>query len=318
MTKNDSVVKQASDNRNELRDTAVIGAVGTGSSLLTNHIQDKLGLNGLKAKPPIQLGASSSMFKNPLKAMRSALASPGFRRAAKIGAIGGAIGLAGDYAAVKINNKMHTKQSSDNIYLEKISSWYVPTPETDKGLALQNTVIDVGTTLMPVSRLIKGVSPIVVGGSQGRDFRGIVNEEVRAGLTSTGKGLGYGLGGAATLGLAGAGIGKLLGNARMAKYTANIVGKVGSMIHNKVYTGPKITPKGLLDTIAGYAPDKVKAILEHKNLGAISGAAFGAGAGLVSGGVVGSVKGNYDGRLASIRNQINAGTLQGVENTKHN
>jgi hypothetical protein len=129
MTTNKYLIKaSASKDNHEIRDTAVIGGVGTASSLVTNHIQDRLGLNGAKPssapkkttlmdkvksmgkKAPIKQTSfadkAKSFVKNPGKAMASLAKNPSFKRNAKIGAIGGAIGLVGDYAAVKLNKKL--------------------------------------------------------------------------------------------------------------------------------------------------------------------------------------------------------------------
>lgn len=122
-----SMVKQAKESNNDLRDTGIIGAVGTASSLITNNIQDKMGLNGAKAKVKSVASKASlldrvkSTIKSPVKAMSKTFANPGFKRAAKIGAIGGAVGLAGDYAAVKLNKKLEKSAGEiSNVYLDKI------------------------------------------------------------------------------------------------------------------------------------------------------------------------------------------------------
>jgi hypothetical protein len=129
MTTNKYLIKaSASKENHEIRDTAVIGGVGTASSLVTNHIQDRLGLNGTKPssapkkttlmdkvksmgkkvpiKEPSLADKAKSFVKNPGKALSSLAKNPSFKRNAKIGAIGGAIGLVGDYAAVKLNKKL--------------------------------------------------------------------------------------------------------------------------------------------------------------------------------------------------------------------
>jgi hypothetical protein len=115
------MIKEA-DDKNELRDTAVIGAVGTGSSLLSNHIANKMGINGPVAKAPAAteplLSRVGKFFKNPGPVLKS----QGFKNTLKIGALGGAIGLAGDYAAVKINKALEKKAS--NKYLEKAAEIY--------------------------------------------------------------------------------------------------------------------------------------------------------------------------------------------------
>lgn len=124
-----SMVKQAKESNNDLRDTGIIGAVGTASSLITNNIQDRMGLNGAKAKPNLKAPSVSlldrvkSTIKSPIKTMSKTFSTPGFRRAAKIGAIGGAVGLAGDYAAVKLNKKLEkSAEEISNIYLDKIQN----------------------------------------------------------------------------------------------------------------------------------------------------------------------------------------------------
>lgn len=123
----DSMVKQAKDNNNDLRDTGIIGAVGTASSLITNNIQDRMGLNGAKAKVKSVASKASTMdrvksiIKSPMKSMSKTFSNPGFKRAAKIGGIGGAVGLAGDYAAVKLNKKLEkSAEEISNAYLDKI------------------------------------------------------------------------------------------------------------------------------------------------------------------------------------------------------
>ena len=122
-----SMVKQAKESNNDLRDTGIIGAVGTASSLITNNIQDRMGLNGVKAKAKSVVSKASMMdrvkstIKSPIKTMSKTFANPGFKRAAKIGAIGGAVGLAGDYAAVKLNKKLEkSAEEISNVYLDKI------------------------------------------------------------------------------------------------------------------------------------------------------------------------------------------------------
>lgn len=129
----DSMVKQAKESNNDLRDTGIIGAVGTASSLITNNIQDRMGLNGTKAKAKVVaskaplLDRVKSIIKSPVKTMSKTFSNPGFKRAAKIGAIGGAVGLAGDYAAVKLNKKLEKSASeSSNIYLDKIQDIFNP------------------------------------------------------------------------------------------------------------------------------------------------------------------------------------------------
>lgn len=116
LNNNSSLVKQAKKKNNEIRETGIIGAVGTASSLATNALQDKLGLNGAKPKATAKTATS---FKSPIKALGAAMKSPGMKRGLKIGAIGGAIGLAGDYAAVKINKRLEKKA-----YLEKVAEMY--------------------------------------------------------------------------------------------------------------------------------------------------------------------------------------------------
>lgn len=116
-----SAMTKEADDKSELRDTAVIGAVGTGSSLMSNHIANRMGLNGTirptpKPSEPL-LSRVGSFLKNPMPVLKS----QGFKNTLKIGALGGAIGLAGDYAAVKINKALEKK--AYNKYLEKASSW---------------------------------------------------------------------------------------------------------------------------------------------------------------------------------------------------
>lgn len=124
-----AMVKEAeAETKSELRDTAVIGAVGTGTSLLTNHISNKMGLNGTikkvskKVKPTSLASKISKFVKNPGPVLKS----PGFRNTLKIGALGGTVGLIGDYAAVKINKSLE-KKASENTYLEKIAEMYLYT-----------------------------------------------------------------------------------------------------------------------------------------------------------------------------------------------
>jgi hypothetical protein len=117
-----SMVKQAG--KSELRDTAVIGATGVGTGLISNHVVNKLELNGKIAgktaeKSTPLMSKLRTLAKNPGKVIGTALKSKGFRNGAKIGAIGGAIGLAGDYGAVKINKALEKKAS--NIYLTLIT-----------------------------------------------------------------------------------------------------------------------------------------------------------------------------------------------------
>lgn len=121
------MVKEAK-NENELRDTAVIGSIGVGTHIGANHLINKMGLNGQEAANAAKsstslLGRMGSAMKSPMKAIGSTVRSQGFKKGLKIGAIGGAIGLVGDYAAVKINKAM-TKESMDNKYLEKVAEMY--------------------------------------------------------------------------------------------------------------------------------------------------------------------------------------------------
>ncbi len=113
--------------KSELRDTGVIGAMGVGTGLVSNHVVNKLELNGKLADKAV--GHSTPLMakiraigNSPVKSLKSTLASKGFKNGAKIGAIGGAIGLAGDYAAVKINKALEKKAS--NKFLEKIAEMY--------------------------------------------------------------------------------------------------------------------------------------------------------------------------------------------------
>lgn len=108
-----SMVKEAGDVKNEIRDTAVIGAMGVGTGLISNHIVDNLKLN---EKIPEAIKVSDSLVSRA----RSIFTSRAFKNTAKIGAIGGTVGLIGDYAAVKINKAMNTP-SAENKYVEKIA-----------------------------------------------------------------------------------------------------------------------------------------------------------------------------------------------------
>ncbi len=279
------------ETKKELKHTGMIGAIGLGTGILSakiGHMVPKIGKSVMAA-----------------------------------GAVSGALGLAGDYGAVKAmkhSDKM-TKTASDNKYLEKIAveqQKFKGKGVSDKQLASSNTLTHYisGMTGIPyVSTGIKAVTHL----SHGRDAAGAVREEVRGSLTSNAKGIGYGVGAGAALAGAGALVGKLAGNHRVAKAGANVVGKVGSWVSeqaSKKMPFPRMSPKRVLDEIAGKHPEAVKKVLSHKHLGVLGGAAMGGAAGLVAGSVVGGVKGQYDGRLTSIRNQINEGRLLNVKNTE--
>lgn len=118
-----SMVKQAG--QNELRDTAIIGTTGVGTGMIANHINNKMGHNGEEAMAAANAGGSllsnaKSIMKAPGKALGAIAKSPGFRKGLKIGAVGGAIGLAGDYAAVKINKALE-KKAMENKYIAHIA-----------------------------------------------------------------------------------------------------------------------------------------------------------------------------------------------------
>lgn len=109
---NKAMQKKAADESSDkqLRDTAIIGATGTATGIAASKISDSMGLNGPRAPKiaggPSILERASAGLKNPSKVIGSVLKNPGFRRTAKIGAISGALGLAGDYGAVKLMNHL--------------------------------------------------------------------------------------------------------------------------------------------------------------------------------------------------------------------
>jgi hypothetical protein len=335
---NISMVKEAEDTKKELRDTGVIGAVGVGSNLVSDHIQTRIGLNGVR--PPKAAAAPiaerlGGFLKNPASTIGKTVGSAGFKRGLKVGAIGGGISLLGDYAAIKINKALEKKAEDDNKYLEKISkdvqkyNHYTKRPVKDTEVALTNTKVKylsgaIGRmTPGPVGKHLQSTAMVINHELAGRDLAGIVREETRASATSAAKSTGYGLAGAGMAGLIGAGVGKVVGNRGMAKFVANNGARLASKVINRAYRAGKpipgmshTTPGNLLDSIAGHFPKQTKAVLGNKNFGAYAGAATGALGGLVAGGAVGAVKGDYDGRLKSIRNQINDGRLANVINTQ--
>jgi len=281
------------ETKRELIHTGTIGAIGVGTGILSakiGHMIPKIGKSVLAA-----------------------------------GAVSGALGLAGDYGAVKamkhMDNKNMTKSAS-NKYLEKIASSYKVqhfkdhgAPTTDKGLAGRNTALHFATKLTPRNLGIAlKASNHMVGG---RSLRGAAREEVRGKATEIGKSVGYGLTAAAGGAVIGAIAGKLAGNMRVAKFGANMVGRAGDAL-GKARKIPGLNGKNLLDRVAHEFPEQTKKILSHKYVGVIGGAAMGAAAGLVPGSMVGSVKGQYDGRLTSIRNQIQDGSLKNVTPTGKN
>lgn len=199
-----------------------------------------------------------------------------------------------------------------NKYLEKIATVQnyrnYGRPVTDKQLAAGATSGRLLGKVISLSKAIPAGVPTVarvVGHvASGRSVQGIAREEIRGKATGIAKSFGYGL----TAAAAGAGIGaiagKFAGNRRVAKFGANVIGKATeAMGHNG---------RMFLDRVAKADPEKVKRILSHPHLGIRGGSVIGAGAGLAVGGVVGEHKGQYDGRLASIRNQIRDGSLKGV------
>lgn len=118
------LAKHASDTKSDLRDTAVIGGVGALSSVATHHTVSSLEGSAKKILPQAERVGGSI-----LKRVGQMAKSP----AAKYGAIGGAIGLVGDYAAVKANKALggQTKEASTkNLYLEKIAEHYSIKPHS--------------------------------------------------------------------------------------------------------------------------------------------------------------------------------------------
>lgn len=234
----------------------------------------------------------------------------GLNKYVGLGILGVAATGAAGYGAKKLYDKAHVKKANVQ-HLRGYSKNNAPI--TDKKLAGINTAIHTS------SKLIGG--PIGIGAkigahaAGGRSFNGALREEGRGAITGTAKGIGYGIGAAGIGAGIGAIAGKFAGNQRVAKVGANIIAKVADIAHSR---SPHIAPNGkrFLDDIAGHHPEKVKAILQDKHLGIKGGAAIGAGAGLITGGTVGSTKGQYDGRLASIRNQIREGNLKNVTLTK--
>jgi hypothetical protein len=116
------IIKKA-DTDHEFRDAATIGGIGMGTHVLATHITNASGINGAVAKgiknaTPMAERIGGAL-KTPLKSLGSLAKSQGLRKNLKIGAIGGAVGLLGDYAAVKLNKHMN-KEASENKYLEKI------------------------------------------------------------------------------------------------------------------------------------------------------------------------------------------------------
>lgn len=104
----EQLTKQASDNKSELRDTAVIGGIGGISSVATHHAVSTLEGGAKMAAPAAKVGGSI------LSRVGAAVKSPGFKKGLKYGAIGTGLGLVGDYAAVKINKAIgQTKQASE-------------------------------------------------------------------------------------------------------------------------------------------------------------------------------------------------------------
>jgi hypothetical protein len=314
------MVKEAEDTKKELRETGVIGALGVGSNLISDHIQNRMGLNG--KRPPKAPAAPiaerlGGFLKNPGSAVGNALKSPGFKRGLKVGAIGGGISLLGDYAAIKINKALE-KKAMDNRYLEKIASnvqEYRIKGIKDTRLAKINTATDYASMFLP--GIAAPAARYAAHGAAGRDLRGAFNEETRATSTAIAKSTGYGLAGAGLGALAGKAIGKKLGNERVGKFIANKGAQAAAFVYNAGKPGAhKIKPNHLLDAIAHAAPEKTRAFFSNPKLGEHGGAMVGAVGGLAVGGTVGAVKGNYDGRLKSIRNQINDGRLANVINTQ--
>jgi hypothetical protein len=97
----------------ELKDTAVIGAVGFGGGMLSNPVANALGINGPQEKNVIPLGKRlMAAARSPIASAGKTLRSPGFKKAIGLGAVSGTIGLLGDYAAVKFNNKRNSESMS--------------------------------------------------------------------------------------------------------------------------------------------------------------------------------------------------------------
>jgi hypothetical protein len=318
---NISMVKEAEDTKKELRDTGVIGAVGVGSNLISDHIQTKIGLNGarpLKA-PAVPIAERLGGFlKNPVSTIGKTVRSSGFKRGLKVGAIGGGVSLLGDYAAIKINKALEKKAEDGNKYLEKIASnvqEYKIKGIKDTRLAKINTAADYASTFLPGAT--SSAARYVAHGAAGRDLKGAFNEETRATSTALAKGTGYGLA-AGTLGAyAGKLIGKKLGNERVGRFIANKGAQAAAFAYNASKPGAqRVKPGQLLNVIAQHDPKGVHKFFSNPNLGADGGAMVGALGGVAVGGAIGAVKGNYDGRLKSIRNQINDGRLANVINTQ--
>lgn len=100
--------------KNDLRHTAVIGALGVGASVLTHKLMDR---------PLASTGAAQEVAKGLFRnnATNSAL-------------IGGGLGLAGDYAAVKLNKAMDNKPKGNmnkiaEMLLQKAASLREGSPE---------------------------------------------------------------------------------------------------------------------------------------------------------------------------------------------
>jgi hypothetical protein len=319
---NISMVKEAEDTKKELRDTGVIGALGVGSNLISDHIQNRMGLNGVRPpKAPVAPIAErlGGFLKNPGPSVGNALRSPGLKRGLKVGAIGGGISLLGDYAAIKINKALEKKAMDNNKYLEKIAGnvqEYRVKGIKDTRLAKINTATDYASMFLP-GMGTSSAARYVAHGAAGRDLKGAFNEETRASATALAKGTGYGLAGAGLGALAGKVIGKKLGNERVGKFIANKGAQAASFAYNAGKpAAQRVKPHQLLNVIAQHDSEGVRKFFSNPHLGAHGGAMVGAVGGLAVGGTVGAVKGNYDGRLKSIRNQINDGRLANVINTQ--
>ncbi len=106
------------ETKKELAHTGVIGAIGFGTSALAGKIA------GSRLVP--------AKYRSEAKSVKA------------LGAIGGSLGLIGDYGAVKLNKKvdkqMNKFASTNNRYLEKIAeSYFIQKPDT-YGEALSDMV----------------------------------------------------------------------------------------------------------------------------------------------------------------------------------
>jgi len=132
-----------SNNNHELRDTAVIGATGAVSSGLAHPVTNALTGKGAKSVVPFAERLSNAI-KKPISTVGTAIKSEGFKKGLAIGAVGGGLGLVGDYAAVKYNNHLNkqansTPSASPNKYLEKLAETYAVRGNPGLGSGLFNT-----------------------------------------------------------------------------------------------------------------------------------------------------------------------------------